>query len=386
MNQNRNLNCQNALLGKTILYLVTEDWYFWSHRLPIARAARDAGANVMVVTRFNLHKKRIEDEGFTVRHIPFDRSSLNPISDLKILFKLLRLYKSEKPDLVHHVAIKPVLYGSIAARLAEIPAVVNAMAGLGFLFISKKKKEKFIKYAFQKVFRIFANRSNTKLIVQNADDREVFLKSGIKTDRVVLVRGSGVEIDHYHPTIEDNDTPVALCVSRMLKDKGINELVEAARLLKNRNVSIKIRLVGETDANPTSIPKAQLERWVEQDLIEYSGYSDNVAQEYAHSHIAVLPSYREGLPKSLLEAAACGKPIVATDVPGCREICIDGQTGIQVPPQHIEKLADALEQLATNPYLRKTLGKNARFLVEKEFSSTHVNDLTLEIYGELLSS
>ncbi|MDW3206721.1 MAG: glycosyltransferase family 4 protein [Alphaproteobacteria bacterium] len=374
-----------SLTGRTLLYLVTEDWYFWSHRLPFARAARKAGARVIVASRMAGHRDRIEAEGFEPVDIPFDRSGLNPVRDLGTFRAILALYRREKPDLVHHVAMKPVLYGGVAAVLAGVPAVINAMAGLGFLFIAEGMKIRLIRPIVEWAFRKLGNRRNATLIVQNGDDADLFAdRIGVARDRIRIIRGSGVDIDRYTAGPEPDGIPVAVCVSRMLWDKGIGELVEAARILQQRGVRIRIRLVGPTDANPASIPVATLKGWQESGLVEVTGPSDDIPGAYRDAHIAVLPSYREGLPKSLLEGAACGRPVVATDVPGCREICRDGQTGIRVPLKSVTPLADALQHLAEDAELRRRLGAAARQLVEQEFAEAIVVGETLALYEEAL--
>ncbi|MEC9268445.1 MAG: glycosyltransferase family 4 protein [Pseudomonadota bacterium] len=374
-----------ALIGKTVLYLVTEDWYFWSHRLPFARAARDSGARVIVASRMAAHRDRILAEGFEAADIPFDRSGLNPLRDLKTVRAILSLYRREKPDLVHHVAMKPVLYGGMAAALGKVPAVINAMAGLGFLFIADGLKIRTIRPVVEWSFRKLGNRRSTVLIVQNGDDADLFAdRIGVARDRIRVIRGSGVDIDRFRPAPEPEGVPVAVCVSRMLWDKGIGELVEAARLLQQRGVSIRIRLVGPTDANPASIPAATLKAWQDSGLVEVAGPSDDIPGAYRDAHIAVLPSYREGLPKSLLEGAACGRPVVATDVPGCREICRDGETGIRVPLKSVAPLADALQRLAEDAGLRRKLGDGARRAVETEFAEAIVVAETMALYEQAL--
>ena len=374
-----------TLTGKTVLYLVTEDWYFWSHRLPFARAARDAGARVVVASRMAAHRDRILAEGFETADIPFDRSGLNPLRDLKTVRAILSLYRQEKPDLVHHVAMKPVLYGGIAAALAKVPAVINAMAGLGFLFIADGLKIRMIRPVVEWSFRKLGSRRNTVLIVQNGDDADLFAdRIGVARDRIRVIRGSGVDIDRFRPGPEPEGVPVAVCVSRMLWDKGVGELVEAARILQQRGVSIRIRLVGPTDANPASIPVATLKAWQDSGLVEVAGPSDDIPATYRDAHIAVLPSYREGLPKSLLEGAACGRPVVATDVPGCREICRDGETGIRVPLKSVAPLADALQRLAEDAGLRRKLGDGARRAVETEFAEAIVVGETMALYEQAL--
>lgn len=373
-----------TMSGKTILFLVTEDWYFWSHRLPVARAARDAGAKVVVVCRVNKHADQIRAEGFELWDAPIDRTGINPLKDITTLWFLWNTYRAVRPDLIHHVATKPVLYGSLIAWLTGVPAILNAMAGLGYLFISQGMKARLLRGIFQKLLVTLCNRKNTALVVQNRDDQQTFLSQGVRAEQIVVIRGSGVDLDRYHATDEPDGTPVALCVSRMLWDKGIGELVEAARRLKEKNVPIKVRLVGGTDINPSSIPQEQLDLWHEEGVIDFAGHSNDVVGEYARAHIAVLPSYREGLPKSLLEAASCKRPIVSTDVPGCREICVDGESGILVPVKTSRELADALETLALDKDLRVKMGAKARQLAEDEFATPHIVRQTTQVYSDLL--
>lgn len=373
------------LASRKILYLVTEDWYFWSHRLPMARAARAAGADIVVACRVTNHGDRIRDEGFELVEIPFDRSGLNPVRDFGTVRHILSAYKTVRPDLVHHVALKPSLYGALAAWLAGVPAVINAMAGMGFMFISDSFKARLLRPAIKQAFSWFNNRRNTRVIVQNGDDARLFERDfGVKADHIRIIPGSGVDIEKFQPSPESSGMPVAVCISRMLWDKGIGELVEAARLLKKRGVALTIRLVGPTDANPASVSPDQLARWQQEGVVDVAGASDDVSGEYARAHIAVLPSYREGLPKSLLEAAACGRPMVATDVPGCREVCLDGRTGLLVPAQSVDALADALQRLASDPSLRQLFGAEARHLVETKLADHVIAGQTVDLYVELV--
>ncbi len=378
-----------TLVGSQILFVVAEDWYFCSHRLPIARAARDAGANVLVATRVADHGEIIEAEGFRLLPLNIDRSGLNPVADLCTLWSLIQLYRHERPHLVHHVALKPVLYGSVAAWITRLPVVVNALTGLGFLFISKGIFATLMLPFVRFVLRGLLNRKNSRLILQNPDDVNVFRDQvGIREDQIALIRGSGVDVTLFQPAPEPEVTSkcpvVALCVSRLLWDKGIGELVGAARLLKSRGVEIIIRLVGSIDRNPAAIDQATLDTWQSEDVVEIIGFSDDIQHEYTRAHIVVLPSYREGLPKSLLEAAAIGRPIIASDVPGCREICREGETGLLVPPRSVEPLAEKLTILAFDEKLRREMGATARKLVEREFAETIVVDQTLALYGKIL--
>jgi glycosyltransferase involved in cell wall biosynthesis len=378
-----------SLKNKKLLFLVSEDWYFRSHRSPIARAARDAGALVSVATRVRKAGDLIKAEGFRLFPLELSRSGRNPFRDLRQIYSLYRLYRRERPDIVHHVALKPSLYGSIAARFAGVPHVVNAFAGMGFVFISNGLFARMIRPVLSGLFRYLLNRNNTLTIVQNADDAKLFVERvGIASERIRIIRGSGVDIERFKPVAETRapETPTAVCVSRMLWDKGVGELVAAAKLLKSRGVPIRIRLVGPGDDNPASIPKSQLDEWARAGAVEVAGPSDDIPGVYAGADIAVLPSYREGLPKSLLEAAAAGLPLVATNAPGCREICRDGETGLLVPVQSVEPLADALARLANDPALRAALGANARRAAVEEFSEAQVVAETLDLYESLLSN
>jgi glycosyltransferase involved in cell wall biosynthesis len=370
--------------GKTVLFLVSEDWYFWSHRLPVARAARDAGARVVVGANMADFTDRIRGEGFEPVHIPFDRAGSNPLRDLRTLWLVSRAYRSYRPDLVHHIALKPVLYGSLAAALTGVPRCVNVLAGMGFLIISDSLFARIFRPIVRFCLRAAGNRKNCRILVQNDNDRALLETGvGVVPEHIVVVRGSGVDISAFAPTPEPSGSPTALCVSRMLWDKGIGELVEAAQLLKTNGSPIKIRLVGPTDANPSGIPQTQLDAWKAAGVVEVVGYSDDIAGEYARAHIAVLPSYREGLPKSLLEAAACGRPIVATDVPGCRDICRHQETGLLVPRHSVTQLADALQVLADNPALRRQYGDAARRLAVECFAEPIVTGETLKLYEQL---
>ncbi|TVR08780.1 MAG: glycosyltransferase family 1 protein [Salinarimonadaceae bacterium] len=376
---------QQPLAGRRIVFLVTEDWYFWSHRLPLARAARDLGARVIVAARIADHEGRLRAEGFETAHIPFDRAGLSPRRDFATVREITRLYRRVRPDLVHHVAVKPVLFGSLAARLAGAPRIVNAMAGLGFLFTNEKPRTRVLRGVFLAGLRALGRGQTTWTIVQNDDDRAILLRAGLPEARMATIRGSGVDAQAFRPaSSEPPGPPVAVCVARMLWDKGVGELVEAARILRDRGVSLRIRLVGGGDLNPASVPPETLANWADEGVVEIAGHSADVAGEYARAHIAVLPSYREGLPKSLLEAAACGLPLVATDVPGCREICRDGDSGLLVPLRDPLALADALARLAADADLRRRLGANARRAVEEEFAQEIVVERTLAIYSRLL--
>ena len=375
-----------SLDGRKIVYLVSEDWYFCSHRLPLGIATREAGAEVVVATRVNDHREQIEAAGVRVAPIEMQRSGTKPFTDLTTIRQITELYSREQPDLVHHVALKPILYGGYAAKRAGVPAIVNAVAGMGFMFISNSLFARTARPLIVCAQRALMNRTNTRTILQNPNDVEMYTQRiGVSPDHLTIIPGVGVDINQFTVVPEPFAVPTAVCVSRMLRDKGIHELVAATRLLHAKGVELRVRLVGPTDDNPASIPRATLAEWNREGVVEVVGPSEDIAGEYARAHIAVLPSYREGLPKSLLEAASCGRPMVATDVPGCREVCIHGETGLRVPARTIEPLADALERLILDPALRQRLGENARHRAETIFAEKIINAQTLALYEEMLA-
>jgi len=368
-----------------ILYVVTEDWYFWSHRLPIARAAKSNGYDVWVVAREGSHADQIRDEGFTFIGWDLKRGSANPWHEVRSLVELCRIYGCARPTIVHHVAIKPVLYGAIAAWIMRVPHVVNALMGLGFVF-SSHWKASFIRPFVRRLFYLLLNRSNSLLIIQNRDDAHLFVHEvGVAAERLKLVRGSGVDVRHYLPFPEPSGLITFALVGRMLKDKGIYEFVEAVRKLRKENISFRACLVGRPDPeNPSSIDLKVLEGWQKSGVIEWMGHRDDIATVWRKSHVAVLPSYREGLPKSLLEAAACGRPLIATDVPGCREIVIDNVNGILIAPHSSEMLAHAMKRMIVNKPLRQSMGKGSRKLAEEEFSDRVVVEQIMALYQSQL--
>lgn len=370
-----------------LLYLVTEDWYFCSHRLPVARAARDAGAEVIVATRVNAHGAAIRAEGFRLAPLRWRRGSHAPGAELAAIAEIARLYARARPDLVHHVALKPVIYGSVAATLTGVPHTVNALTGLGALFIGSSAKTRALGVLSRLALRPLLNRAGGRVILQNEDDRRLLEARGLlRHDRVSLIRGSGVDTRRFAPAPEPDGPPVAVLVARMLRDKGVGEFVVAARLLKERGVPVRMQLAGPTDPdNPAALDEASLRQWKAEGIVEWLGPVADMPALWGRSHMAVLPSYREGLPKALLEAASCGRPMVAADVPGCREIVRHGETGLLVPVRDAKDLADAIAALARDAELRRRLGARARAVAEAEFAEEIVVRETLALYRELLA-
>lgn len=373
-----------------LLYLVTEDWYFWSHRLPMARAARDAGFEVTVAARLDRHGDRIAAEGFRVLPLSWQRRSVNPLGALAAIREIAALYRREKPDIVHHVAMKPVLLGGFAAMAAGVPAVVNALTGLGSAFIGSGGLTSRVAGAVARpLLRAVLGRPNSLAILQNADDRQTLVEAGLlKADRAWIVRGSGIDTAHYTALPEPPALPVTIgCVARLLADKGVAPLVAAQQALRAKGLDVTLLLAGTPDPeNPTSIPQADLDRWAALPGVELAGHVTDVRSVWARCHIAVLASRREGLPKSLLEAAACGRAIVATDVPGCREVAQAGLNALLVPPDDAAALATALETLVRDPALRARFGAAGRRLVESDMAADRVGAKTVALYRSLLTA
>jgi glycosyltransferase involved in cell wall biosynthesis len=374
------------MTAKKILYLVAEDYYFCSHRLNLAKAAHKKGFDVYLATRTKDHQILIEKENIKVIPLKhFSRSGMNIIKEFLALKELYQIYQQEKPDIVHHVAMKPVLYGTCVAHILKVPRLINALGGLGYLEISKDFKAKIIKKIITFCFRKLLNRKNCTLIIQNPDDLKALTNAkAVKKEKITLIKGSGVDTKAFPATKEptiSNKGPVIAFVSRMLWDKGVKELIEAAKILKEKDIAFQLVFCGDIDpSNPSSLKKEQLIQWDKEGLILWKGPTQDIANVYAKSHIAVLPSYREGLPKSLLEAASCGRPIVTTDVPGCREVVKEGVNGFLVPVKESVPLAQALEKLIKNKKQREAFGKASRERVLKEFSQEKIVSQILSLY------
>lgn len=372
---------------RKIIYLVTEDWYFCSHRLPIARAMRDAGAEVLVACRVRDHGDRILEEGFKLRPLRWRRRGDGLLDNLRALVEIFRLYRTERPDVVHHVALKPVVFGSIAAFAARTPKQVNLIAGLGFLFVEPTLPAFLQRAAILWCMRWFAGGRNSRIIVQNQEDRsELIDRRVFLPSRIDLVPGSGVDLRQFPPHPDPGgDLIVGAIVCRMLRYKGVSIAVEAARRLRSAGVPFKLLLVGPTDSeNPSSHTREELEAWQGDGAVEWLGFVTDVSAVWARAHICVFPSlYREGIPKALLEAAASARPIVTTDIPGCRDVVIDGKNGYLVPQNDPVRLADAIAKLAADRNLREAMGKAARNRVVSSFSEEIIVRETFSTYSVL---
>jgi mannose/cellobiose epimerase-like protein (N-acyl-D-glucosamine 2-epimerase family)/glycosyltransferase involved in cell wall biosynthesis len=367
-----------------LIYLVTEDWYFVSHRLPMARAARAAGYEVHVATRVDRHRAAIEAEGFVLHPLSWRRGSFDPRDLARVIYEIRGLYRKLKPDLAHHVAVQAALVGSLAAL--GLPVVcLNAATGLGTTFLGNSGKARVARPITAALMRALLNRSHSAVLVQNGDDRAEIERLGVAADRIALIPGSGVDTEVLKPSPEPAGIITIAFAGRLVEDKGIRTLIAAHDLLTSGGHDIRLLIAGLPDAaNPTSIALAEIKAWRERHNLTHLGFVEDIAAFWASAHIAVLPSRREGLPLTLLEAAACGRPLIATDVPGCREIARAGINALLVPPDDAQALADAISRLAADQALRAKFGAAGRVLVEREFSSARVGREVVDLYRRLL--
>ena len=368
----------------SVLFVVTEDWAFLSHRLPMARAARDAGFDVHVATRVGTDGPAITAEEFRLHPVPFHRGRRAPLATLSTIMALRQVERTVAPTLTHHVGLQCCVLGGLAALGTSRPQV-NALTGLGYTFTGDPSRAGWLRQVMKAVLKFLLNRDRSMALVQNPDDRAALEAIGIRSDHLTLIPGSGVDTDLLQP-LPEPDGPITVGFSgRLLTDKGIRALVAAHRLLRERGLDIQLLIAGEPDpANPASVSLAEAEAWGREPGITWLGHVDDIAPLWQRSHIAALPSHREGLPKSLLEAAAFGRPMIATDAPGCREIVIADRTGLLVPIEDPPALAAAIATLATSPQLRARYGAAARDLVVRRMSARAIGDATLQLYRSMI--
>ena len=368
-----------------LLFLVTEDWYFCSHRLPVARAARDAGFAVVVATRVREHGEAILHEGFSLRPLAWRRRGDGLFGASRAVAGIARLYRAERPDIVHHVALKPVLLGGVALRLAfpfdARPALLAAVMGLGSHF-----GRGWTAHVLGWAVRVAAGGG--RVIVQNPDDGGALQRFGIGREQIALIRGSGVDSVHFKPLPEPQGPGLTVAlVARMLRSKGVLDAVAAVRRLREDGLAVDLLLAGPTDPdNPDSLDEPAMAALTAEPGVTWLGQVADVREVWARAHVAVFPStYGEGVPKALLEAAACGRPIAAADRPGSREIVRHGETGLLVPPGDIGRLAEAIAALAQDPAARQRMGAAGRALAEHDFSEPVVAEQTLSLYRAILA-
>jgi glycosyltransferase involved in cell wall biosynthesis len=373
-----------------VVLFANTDWYLYNFRRSLAGALRDDGFEVILLSPPGAYGPLLSDLGFRWIAAPMSRLSLNPLRELALLVWLVRLLRSERVSLVHGFTIKCVIYGALAARIAAVKARVSAVAGMGYVFISTSLRAKGLRLVLKPLFKLALSGRTSRLIVQNHDDRGVFLQTGlIDPARIRLIPGSGVDCERFRPRNQPRSAgPLrVLLASRLLWDKGLAEYAEAARLLLSQGRDIEFLLAGDPDpGNPASVEPSIIQAWEEGGVLECLGHVDDMAGLLNTVDVAVLPSYREGLPKSLIEAAACGLPLVTTDVPGCREVVTDGENGLLVPVRDAQALAAAIAQLQDDPELAASLGRAARAKACAQFDENRVIEQTLAVYRELLEN
>lgn len=373
---------------KVVLFANT-DWYLYNFRRSLALAVKSAGHDVLLISPPGDFGPRLRELGLRWEPLPMDRRSLNPWREARFLAHMVSLFRHERPNLVHGFTIKCAIYGSMAARLARVPARVNAVAGMGYVFTSDALKARLLRPLVRGLLRLALGGSGARLILQNPDDVNIFEQAGLVDMRTVrLIPGSGVDCTRFTTrggSAPVNAVPRVLLAARLLWDKGLAEYIEAAKTLQRQGRSVRFLLAGTPDpGNPAAVAVETVRSWVDQGVLDWLGHVDDMRALFASVDMVVLPSYREGLPKSLIEAAACGLPLITTDVPGCREVVSDGEDGLLVPPRNADVLAIAIARLLDDPALAAKLGRAARAKALAEFDERIVIERTVAVYSELL--
>lgn len=371
---------------KVILFANT-DWYLYNFRLPLAEAIRSTGAEVVLVSPDGKYSERLKQAGFRCVNFPLVRRRLNPLAEFVTILRLIRLYDRERPTLVHHFTIKCVVYGSIAARFAGIKAVVNALAGLGYVFTDNSARARILRVIIRAICKPILR--STQVIFQNPEDHRQFVEYRIIDDNASnLIRGSGVNLEKFKPcaTSRSSRKKYVLLASRLLWAKGIAEYVEAAHLVRRQIPEAFFLIAGRVDeGNPGSVPQAMIEKWGDDGDVEFLGHSEDMQRLIEKADLIVLPTYYgEGVPRILVEAAASGKPLVATDMPGCREIVQQRRNGLLVPPRDSYALANAIREILSDDICRARMGQHSRQLACEQFSETQVINATLQVYRRAL--
>ena len=372
-------------MAKKLLILITNPDFFLSHRKEIALEAKNQGFDVHLCTMAQESVAEIKKMGFQHHVWKVARTGTNPFSEFLSLISLWIILWKVRPDVFHCVTIKPVLYGGILARLSPVKSVVSAISGVGFVFSGQKLKAKILRVLVKPFYRFALGKKRQSIIFQNPDDRDLFYQNiGLDLDKAVLIRGSGVDLAHFCTSPEPEGKIIFTFAARLLWDKGIGEFIDAATILLGKGMDCEFWVVGDMDEkNPESVRPKHIQRWKAHQKIKFMGHSENMAEIFFRSHVVVLPSYREGLPKVLLEAQACARPVITTDVPGCRDAIEEGKTGLLVPVKDAVILAAQMEKMIERPDLRKEMGENARRLAEEAFGVEKVVAQHLDIYTSL---
>ena len=373
---------------KVILFANT-DWYLYNFRKPLALELKRVGATLVLISPDTGYGRALTDLGLDWRPVPMDRGSLNPFLELGLLLHLWRFFRRERPDVVHGFTIKCAVYGAIASRLAGVRCRINAVAGMGFVFSNESTKAKLLRPVVRSLLRLALGGKRARLILQNPDDVALFRELGIVNPaNIRMIAGSGVDCNRFAPRFtreRAGDKPRVLLAARLLWDKGFGEFADAARLLRNEGRNIHFLVAGQPDpGNPAAVPQATIHAWVAEGLFQWLGHVDDMPSLLASVDIMVLPSYREGLPKSLIEGAASSLPLVTTDVPGCREVVTHEVDGLLVPVKNAVALARAIARLVDDPALAQRLGAAARVRAVTSFDEGLVVERTIQVYEEVL--
>lgn len=365
-----------------LLFLVTEDWFFVSHFLPMARVARAAGFEVVVATRVRRHGERIAAEGCRVVPLESERRSVGLTSLVGGFLRMVRILRDERPDVVHCIALRMVVLGGLAARISGVTRLVLAPTGLGHLWTENGVLERFARGAVRLVIGRWLKGQGTRYLFENTDDpREFGLDAG--KPPVTIVPGAGVDPDDFPASPEPAAPPLKVAVvARMIRGKGIAEAVEAVRLARARGADVTLDLYGSPDpSNLRSCTEAELRAWSAEPGIRWEGSTAAVARVWRDHHVAMLLTYyREGVPRSLIEAAAAGRPIITSDAPGCRDIARDGREGMLVPLRDVDAAAAALVRLAADADLRTRLGQGAKARFAERFTEAEVRSTVERLY------
>ncbi len=373
---------------KHLVYVITEDWFFASHFLDRAKAAVGKGYKVSVITRCRETAREFRQYGLAPINIEFSRRGLNPITELITIFQLRMILKRIRPDIVHNVALKPVVLGSLAAQFAGVQNIVNAPVGMGYVFTSEENRARILRPIVNALIRYSLGRQVRRVIIENNDDFNNLVAGGFaKKDSIALIKGAGVDTEKFDYKPEPDGQVRVIMVSRLLRDKGVQEFIDAAKLVKARESTVQFVLVGDVDdGNPTSLTAEQLTDLRKSRDVTWLGARTDISELLAASHVACLPSYREGLPKSLIEAASAGRPIVTTDVPGCREVVTHMVNGLLVQPRDVKALASAIEKLVNDPQLRQSMGEENRHKAESEYANEMIIAQTHSVYDSFYKS
>jgi glycosyltransferase involved in cell wall biosynthesis len=368
-----------------VLLTSNTDWYLYNFRMSLAEALRDDGYTVKFISPPGRYVPGINKIGFQWLAWRVDRKSAVPWKEVGSLFEFIKILRKEQPDIIHNHTIKPVIYGSLAARINGHVRVINSITGRGHIFQSTKFTDKVLRALVKWLYRLALNRQNIITIFENRADQSYFTQLEIlNSGKSVVIPGTGVDPNRYIYTVKPVGIPIIVYPGRLLWEKGVGTLVQASRLLKQKS-QVRIVLVGSIDlGNPSSIPEYMIRDWVKEGVVEWWGWQEDMRDVYRKSHIIALPSWGEGIPTALLEAAASGCPIVATDVPGCREVVIEGENGLLVQPEDPVGLANALLKLIMDNDLRLKMGLRGRQIVQEKFAAPIINAQTLAVYRELL--